>query len=114
MRRFFRSDYPLAAALRYLDLKTYLPDNILVKVDRASMAVSLEVRPPLLDHRVVEFAFRIDDRLMMDHGAGKAILRASIAAAVPPRDAGPSQAGVQRSSAVLASERAGRQRHARP
>ncbi len=83
LRRFFRPEYPLAAALRYLDLKTYLPDNILVKVDRASMAVSLEVRPPLLDHRVVEFAFGIDDRLVVENGVGKAILRGSIASAVP-------------------------------
>jgi asparagine synthase (glutamine-hydrolysing) len=47
---------PITAEL-YLDFKTYLPDDIMVKVDRMSMAVSLEARAPLLDQKVVEFAF---------------------------------------------------------
>jgi asparagine synthase (glutamine-hydrolysing) len=59
----------------YLDVATYLPHDILAKVDRASMAVSLESRAPLLDHRVYEFAVRLPDEFLSDGASGKRILR---------------------------------------
>jgi len=66
--------HPLSQAT-YLDLKTWLVDDILTKVDRASMANSLEVRVPLLDHKVVEFAFSLPLGLKLHSGEGKYLLR---------------------------------------
>lgn len=58
------TDDPLSR-IQYVDIKTYLPDDILVKVDRASMAVGLEVRAPLLDHKLMEMAAAIPSRLKL-------------------------------------------------
>ncbi len=58
-----------------LDQQYYLPDNILYKVDRMSMAHSLEVRPPLLDHRIVEFAARLPENLKIRGGRQKFLLK---------------------------------------
>ena len=66
-----------------LDLVSYLPDDILAKVDRASMAVSLEVRAPLLDHRVAEFALRLPGRLKRQGADTKYLLRKMLYARVP-------------------------------
>lgn len=74
----------LALWMQAMDASTYLPDDIMAKVDRASMAVSLETRAPYLDHRVVGFGFSLPPELRVRSGKGKWLLRRLLSRYVPP------------------------------
>lgn len=76
-RRYWREDLEPLKRMQWADIHTYLPGDLLTKVDRSSMAHSLEVRPPLLDHRLVEFALSLDTRLLRDveGNRGKLVVR---------------------------------------
>lgn len=69
--------------IQYLDIKTYLTDDILAKVDRASMAVSLEVRCPLLDHKVMELLARIPSSLKLRGSTGKYLFKKAMEPYIP-------------------------------
>jgi hypothetical protein len=76
-RQFWREELTPLVQLRWLDLNTDLAEGLLTKVDRTSMAHSLEVRPALLDHRLVEFMLSVDPALLVDlpRRRGKLLVR---------------------------------------
>ncbi len=76
------TDDPLSH-VQYLDFKTYLPGDILVKVDRASMAHALEVRAPLLDHELLEWVSGLPAKLKYRHGQGKYLFKKALEAYLP-------------------------------
>lgn len=86
LREFWRDDLDPRKAMQWVDINTTMHDGILTKVDRTSMSHSLEVRPPLLDHRVVEFALKLAPELLRstDGGPGKLILRNLMEPKLPP------------------------------
>ena len=95
LRGDYRAEQPFEAVMRsaqarsgldraqYADLKFWLPGDILTKVDRTSMAVSLEAREPLLDHRLVEFAAALPERLRTKRGEGKWLLKKALQRYLP-------------------------------
>jgi len=71
------------SVVQYIDLKTYLPGDILTKVDRASMAHSLEVRVPILDHKFVEYGLRLPADSRIVDGEGKAVFKSALEGFLP-------------------------------
>ncbi|EZP83295.1 Asparagine synthetase [Novosphingobium resinovorum] len=95
LRGDYRAEDPLLALMRdaparsgldraqYADLKVWLPGDILTKVDRTSMSVSLEAREPLLDHRLIEFAASLPERMRVQGGQGKWLMKRAMRRYLP-------------------------------
>ncbi len=84
-RAHWREDLPLRTRLQLVDFNTFMPDMVLTKVDRTSMAVSLEARVPLLDRRIIEFSFSVPEEIRY-HGDGlKGMLRHAYRGVIPDR-----------------------------
>ena len=82
-RKEFSPELPLVTALQLLDIKLFLADDLLVKLDHASMACGIEARVPLLDYRLVEAAFSIDVGIVFDRGERKALMKRAVRGLVP-------------------------------
>ncbi len=73
----------LLGTMQYIDFKSFLTDDVLAKVDRASMNVSLEVRCPILDYRIMEFAWSLPGHLLTTKTTGKLLLRRCVSRMIP-------------------------------
>jgi asparagine synthase (glutamine-hydrolysing) len=82
-REHWRADLPARTRLQLVDFHTFLPGLVLTKVDRTSMAVSLEARVPLLDRRLIEFSFGLDEELRYHGGQTKGLLRRAYRGILP-------------------------------
>ena len=92
------------ARMQYTDILTYLPEDLLVKVDRMSMAHSLEARSPLLDHELLEFSVRIPSAMKVSWRRGKLILCDAMRDHFPPGFLGAPQDGLQHSRGAVVAE----------
>lgn len=82
-RQYYIEDLPIVTRMRYLDVMTYLPESILTKVDRVSMAVSLEARVPFLAKKIVEFAFSLSQEEYFSENELKGCLKATYKDIIP-------------------------------
>jgi asparagine synthase (glutamine-hydrolysing) len=82
-RQHWRTDLPTRTRLQYLDFHTFMPELVLTKVDRTSMAVSLEARVPLLARRIVEYVFSLPESVRFPGGALKGLLRHAYRGVLP-------------------------------
>jgi asparagine synthase (glutamine-hydrolysing) len=83
-RSHWRKDLPVRSRLQFVDFHTYLPGSILTKVDRTSMAVSLEARVPLLSRRLIEFSFALPESIRLLNGEPKGLLKYAYRDRLPP------------------------------
>jgi asparagine synthase (glutamine-hydrolysing) len=82
-KKFYKPDLPIYTRCQYLDFHTYLPDDILTKVDRASMAVALECRVPLLSTKLIEFAFSLPEETRYLNGELKGLMKHAFSDILP-------------------------------
>lgn len=83
IRKYYHKDLPPFTRMRYLDFMTYLPGDILTKVDRASMKVSLEARVPFLDKEIIDFAFSLTQQECNPNGDLKGLLKYAYKDTIP-------------------------------
>lgn len=82
-RKYYKQELSVYHRLRYLDFHTYLPDDILTKVDRVSMAVSLECRVPFLSKAIIEYVFTLPDSIVLYQNQLKGIMKAAFKDTIP-------------------------------